>query len=97
VILSGGSGTRLWPLSRADRPKQFLSLVEDRSMIATTLARVAQRALFKDPMIVGSAQHAPEFRREMEDAGLREGLLVMEPSPRNTAPAIALAALPVED
>jgi mannose-1-phosphate guanylyltransferase len=48
-------------------------------------------------MIVGSAQHAPEFRREMEDAGLREGLLVMEPSPRNTAPAIALAALPVED
>ena len=92
VILSGGSGTRLWPLSRAARPKQMLDLTGAGSMLAMTAKRVADAALFHAPRIVAGAAQAEAIERAVP--GL--GALILEPAARNTAPAIALAALTAE-
>jgi mannose-1-phosphate guanylyltransferase/mannose-1-phosphate guanylyltransferase/mannose-6-phosphate isomerase len=89
VILSGGAGTRLWPLSRTARPKQMLELAGAGSMLAQTAARVADAGLFAPPIIVAGPDQADAI--EAVVAGL--GALILEPAPRNTAPAIALAAL----
>lgn len=89
VILSGGAGTRLWPLSRAARPKQMLDLTGGGTMLALTAARVAEAGLFAAPVIVAAAGQAESV--EAQVAGI--GRLILEPTPRNTAPAIALAAL----
>ena len=89
VILSGGSGTRLWPLSRSARPKQLLDLLGDGSMLALTAARVAAGDLFAPPLVVTSAAQAEAVAAALPD----HGGLILEPSARNTAPAIALAAL----
>ena len=90
VILSGGSGTRLWPMSLPERPKQFLPLTADATMFQLTLDRVGDTARFADPIIVANARHA-----DLIDAQLagRAATLLLEPMARNTAPAIALAAL----
>lgn len=91
VILSGGSGTRLWPLSTDSRPKQFLPLVGSASLFADTLARVADPARFAPPIIVGNRAHAL-LMAEALGSRQRDATLIFEPAPRNTAPAIALAA-----
>lgn len=90
VILSGGSGTRLWPMSLPDRPKQFLALTGDATLFEATLARVADPARFTRPIVVANARHAGLVDAQL--AG-RDALVVLEPAARNTAPAIALAAL----
>jgi mannose-1-phosphate guanylyltransferase/mannose-1-phosphate guanylyltransferase/mannose-6-phosphate isomerase len=90
VILSGGSGTRLWPLSRPERPKQLQALTAEATMLQMTLARTADRTRFAAPIVIGSELHADEIERQ---AGGRIGKLILEPCPRSTAPAIALAAL----
>ena len=90
VILCGGSGTRLWPRSRAARPKPFLPLVGHKTLFEQTIARNSG-SIFAPPTIVAGAAH-----RELvaEQAGGIEGLRrIEEPAGRNTAPAIALAAL----
>jgi mannose-1-phosphate guanylyltransferase len=92
VILSGGSGTRLWPLSRADRPKQFLPLEGGSSLLQQTVLRVADRARFAAPVVVANALHLEEIGRQLAAAGIAPGRLILEPRPRNTAAAIALAA-----
>jgi mannose-1-phosphate guanylyltransferase/mannose-1-phosphate guanylyltransferase/mannose-6-phosphate isomerase len=89
VILSGGAGTRLWPLSRGRRPKQMLALAGTESMLRQTARRVADPALFAAPVIVASAAQADAIEAEVPEAAT----LILEPAPRNTAPAIALAAL----
>lgn len=89
VILSGGAGTRLWPLSRRARPKQMLDLTGGGSMLALTAERVAGPGLFAAPVVVAGAEQAEAIERALP--GL--GALILEPAPRNTAPAIALAAL----
>lgn len=89
VILCGGAGTRLWPLSRAARPKQMLALAGERSMLAQTAARVADPARFAPPLVVGAADQAEAIAAELDEAAT----LILEPAARNTAPAIALAAL----
>jgi mannose-1-phosphate guanylyltransferase/mannose-1-phosphate guanylyltransferase/mannose-6-phosphate isomerase len=92
VILSGGSGTRLWPLSRADRPKQFLPLDGGFSLLQQTALRVADRARFAAPVVVANARHLEEIERQLGAVGIAPGRLILEPRPRNTAAAIALAA-----
>jgi len=89
VILSGGAGTRLWPLSRAARPKQMLDLTGDGSMLALTAARVADQGAFAAPVLVAAADQAEAIEAALP--GL--GMLILEPVARNTAPAIALAVL----
>ena len=85
VILSGGAGTRLWPLSRRDRPKQFLALDSEDSLLKQTAARAA---FWGPPTVVTGADQAEEVAAEVPGANL-----VVEPFPRGTAAAIALAAL----
>ena len=91
VILSGGSGTRLWPLSRSERPKQLLGLTHDETMLQLT-ARRASGAGYAPPMIVANVAHADLIEAQVAEVGGGGGLLILEPAARNTAPAIALAA-----
>lgn len=93
VILSGGSGTRLWPLSVAERPKQFLALASDRSMFADTLARACDAARFGPALIIGAERHSALMETELGGAAFADARIILEPSARNTAPAIALAAI----
>lgn len=90
VILCGGSGTRLWPMSRKALPKPFLPLVSEETLFEQAVRRVAGDARFAAPMVVAGAAHADLVLAQMGDvAGAR---LVIEPAAKNTAPAIALAA-----
>lgn len=88
VILTGGSGTRLWPLSRAARPKQFLNLTGDTTLLEQTIARVTG-AGFNKPLLVGGA--AQEDILQLLAGS--DAAIILEPHARNTAPAIALSAL----
>lgn len=88
VILCGGSGTRLWPRSRKDRPKPFLPLLGERTLFQQTLDRCGDGARFARPIVVAGAAHV-ELIRDQASAGTQ---LIVEPAARNTAPAIALAA-----
>ncbi len=92
VILSGGSGTRLWPMSRPERPKQLLALTAEETMLQLTVGRVAGEA-FAAPIVVGNARHADLVEEQLRHAGVSPAALILEPAGRNTAPAIALAAL----
>lgn len=89
VILAGGSGTRFWPLSRAKRPKQFLSLAGKVSLLRATWDRARTLVPAERIWTVAPRTLASAVRRELP--GLRRDRLVLEPSPRDTAPAIALA------
>jgi mannose-1-phosphate guanylyltransferase/mannose-6-phosphate isomerase len=94
VILSGGAGSRLWPLSTAARPKQFHALAGPKTMFAETLARVAvEGGLFGPPMVVCGAAHRAHVEAELAAAGVADATIVLEPVARNTAPALAVAAL----
>jgi len=89
VILAGGSGTRFWPLSRAKRPKQFLPLAGNVSLLRATWDRARQLAPAARVWVVAPRTLAAAVSRELPE--LRRDRLVVEPSPRDTAPAIALA------
>ena len=95
LILAGGSGTRLWPLSTDERPKPFLPLAGGASLLRETYDRAAQVAGGDNVLFSARASHAPHLAREFP--GLPERRLVLEPDRRNTAPAIALASLAVTD
>ena len=90
VILCGGSGTRLWPVSRIAKPKPFLPLVSDETLFEQAVRRVAGDDRFAAPLVVAGAAHANIIMAQLGDMpGAR---LVIEPVAKNTAPAIALAA-----
>lgn len=93
VVLSGGSGTRLWPLSTPTRPKQFLSLTGTLSMFQLTMMRASDRALYGPPIVVASEAHADLIVDQLAEIDVTDATIVLEPCARNTAPAIALAAL----
>ena len=95
VILSGGSGTRLWPLSTTDKPKQFLALTDERTMFQLTAARCRDGERFAPPVVVGNGRHAQTIEHQLEEIGMAPGAVILEPAARNTAAAIALAALEV--
>ncbi|MCO5735825.1 MULTISPECIES: mannose-1-phosphate guanylyltransferase/mannose-6-phosphate isomerase [Stenotrophomonas maltophilia group] len=92
VILSGGSGTRLWPLSRAAYPKQFLPLVGDDTMLQATWKRVASIA-GAAPIVVANQEHRFMAAEQLRECKVLPQALILEPVGRNTAPAIAIAAL----
>ncbi len=95
VVLCGGSGTRLWPRSRAARPKPFLPLVDNCTLFQATLARCPVSAGFADPIVVTGTAHLSHVEAQWP-AG-RGGETIVEPCARNTAAAIALAALRLPD
>lgn len=92
VILSGGSGTRLWPLSRPLYPKQFLALHSNLTLFQETLKRLEKIGL-ADPIIVSNDEHRFIVAENMRSIGMKASRIILEPVGRNTAPAIAIAAL----
>jgi mannose-1-phosphate guanylyltransferase len=97
VILSGGGGTRLWPLSTPRTPKQFLALTGEETMFQLTVRRVMDRSKFAPAIIVANAAHAETVQAQLAAIGVQDATLLLEPCARNTAPAIALAALAIDD
>lgn len=93
VLLCGGSGTRLWPLSRAAYPKQLLPLISDNTMLQETAARTATHPLFAPPLVIGSEDHRFLVAEQLKDIGVEPLRIVLEPCRRNTGPALAAAAL----
>jgi len=96
VILSGGMGARLWPLSRRARPKQFLKLTGEESLIVATTRRVTDPDVFATPVFVCNDEHRFMVAEQLRDAGLVPCDILLEPEARNTAAAIACAAAHVK-
>lgn len=92
VILSGGSGTRLWPLSRRNRPKQFLALGGEFTLFQQTVARTRALVGIGAPIVVCSEEHRFLVAEQLSEQHVNGASILLEPMPRNTAPAIALAA-----
>ena len=95
VILAGGSGTRLWPLSRKKQPKQYLSLASDNSMLQETILRLDGLENLSDIMIVCNQEHRFLVAEQLQKIDIVNPCILLEPIGRNTAPAIAAAALQV--
>jgi len=93
VILSGGSGTRLWPLSRALRPKQLLSLVSDSTMIQDTVSRLSGITNLAAPIIVCNEEHRFMIAEQMREINIEPSAIILEPFGKNTAPAVAISAM----
>ncbi|MDP1615561.1 MAG: mannose-1-phosphate guanylyltransferase/mannose-6-phosphate isomerase [Methylococcales bacterium] len=93
VILSGGSGTRLWPLSRNQYPKQFLPLVSDKTMIQETFCRLQGLDDLQNPIAVCNEDHRFMMAEQLREVRAQPSAIILEPIGRNTAPAVALAAL----
>ncbi len=92
VLMAGGSGTRLWPLSRELYPKQFLKLLGDKSLLQNTALRVAGVDETAPPLVIGGDAHRFIIAEQMRQVGLDGAAIMLEPEGRNTAPAAAVAA-----
>ncbi|MGZ8997392.1 MAG: mannose-1-phosphate guanylyltransferase [Allosphingosinicella sp.] len=95
VILSGGAGKRLWPMSRAGRPKQLMAPAGGESLLQQTARRVGDRARFEAPVVVAGTDHSDSVEAQLDSIGASPSLMIVEPFGRNTAAAIALAALTI--
>jgi len=93
VILAGGSGARLWPLSRREYPKQYLPLVNDNTMLQDTILRLNGLDNLANPIIICNIAHRFLVAEQCKQIGLKNPKILLEPFARNTAPAIAAAAL----
>ncbi|UXY15606.1 mannose-1-phosphate guanylyltransferase/mannose-6-phosphate isomerase [Chitiniphilus purpureus] len=92
VILCGGSGTRLWPLSRQGHPKQYLTLAGQQSLLQQTALRFADPAVFGKPVVVANVEQRFLLAEQLRCAGIEPAAIILEPAGRNTAPALAAAA-----
>ena len=93
VILAGGSGTRLWPLSSPDNPKQFSFLFGEQSLYQQTIQRISNMDELSDPIVTCNATHVDHVLNQTSQINQNLSYLIIEPVGRNTAPAITLAAL----
>ena len=93
IILAGGSGKRLWPLSTKKKPKQFLPLFGDLSLFDLTLQRLNNRDLYKKPIIVTSEEYLLLVEESLRKTGIEVERIILEPEPKNTFPALALPVL----
>ncbi len=93
VILSGGSGSRLWPVSRSQHPKQLQPLISNFSMIQETALRFADASRFPGPVIICNHEHRFIIAEQLRESGIPPSMQILEPVDRNTAPAAAVAAL----
>lgn len=93
VLLSGGAGTRLWPLSRETYPKQLLSLLGGQTLLQQTASRVTDRTRFSAPLVIAHEEHRFVIAEQLRALGIKDPTIVLEPVRRNTAPATAIAAL----
>ena len=91
VILCGGAGTRLWPLSRQSMPKQFLNLTDRQSLFQQAALRVSGPE-FEDPLVITANDYRFIAAQQLADVGIKSSAVLLEPSPKNTAPAILAAA-----
>jgi mannose-1-phosphate guanylyltransferase / mannose-6-phosphate isomerase len=94
VILSGGAGSRLWPLSRKALPKQLLALTGPATMLQETVAR-AQGEGFAAPIVISNQEYRFLIAEQLRAAGIADARIILEPAGRNTAPAATVAALKV--
>src|ERR1700722_790757 len=94
AILSGGSGSRLWPLSRKALPKQLLPLASSATMIQEAVTR-AQGDGFAPPLVISNQEYRFLIAEQLRAAGMTDAKIILEPAGRNTAPAAAIAALKV--
>jgi len=92
VILCGGSGSRLWPLSRKSYPKQFVPLIGDKTLFQDSSNRFTGEQ-FKNPIIVTNSDYRFIVSEQLHEIGIDPGAILIEPEGRNTAPAILAAAL----
>ena len=92
VVLSGGAGSRLWPLSRELRPKQLVTLVDERTLLQATARRLASLDTAQPPIVVCNKEHRFMIAEQLEAVGVTPAAILLEPVARNTAPAIAAAA-----
>jgi mannose-1-phosphate guanylyltransferase len=97
VILAGGQGTRLWPKSRAARPKQFIDLIGDTSLFQQTLERVQDRTRYSEPIVITNADYRFLVAEQAQERGIALRAILLEPVARNTAAAIAAAAVVAAD
>ena len=96
VILCGGAGTRLWPLSRRSMPKQFLNLTGQDSLFQQAALRVSGPE-FEDPLVITANDYRFIAAQQLADIGIKSNAVLLEPSPKNTAPAILAAAEKIYD
>lgn len=95
VIMVGGAGTRLWPVSTRKTPKQFQPMISDKSLFQETLLRFQGRfndVEFRDPIIVGAKIYLAQIEAQMADIGVKPTTIILEPCPRSTTPVAAIAA-----
>ena len=92
VIMAGGSGTRLWPLSRSQYPKQFLKLLGDNTLLQGTALRAAALREVLPPLAICGDQHRFIVAEQLREAGIKGATVILEPKGRNTAPVAAVAA-----
>jgi mannose-1-phosphate guanylyltransferase/mannose-6-phosphate isomerase len=93
VIMAGGSGTRLWPLSRATYPKQFLALTCEQTLFQLATKRALSVGGVKQAIIVSNVEHRFMVQEQLREIGVKPSSIILEPSGRNTAPAVTLAAM----
>jgi mannose-1-phosphate guanylyltransferase len=92
VIMAGGKGTRLWPLSRASAPKQFIQFIGDKTLFQATLLRVSDKALYEPPIVITNEDFRFLVAEQARELNLKLSGILLEPMARNTAPAVAAAA-----
>jgi len=96
VILSGGSGTRLWPQSRLSFPKQFLKINSNYTLIQETLLRIKNKKIFHEPILICNEEHRFLIAEQLRELGIKPKLIILEPIGKNTTAAVAVASLIIE-